>query len=187
MLQFLTAFLITLISLRGNVIPAQIKNEILARFNQNYHLEETLLPNDLPNEFTPQNLNPTPKIDINELPDINNESELSKSDKKDDNSNKIITYNQKSEKVIGEVAAKAVEHSEPLISCTEYSNLCDQPTTTPTPTPTPIPQIEDKPEPTIIIDPPISPIPLPSRKPCGCEFRAGMNECILEYYCAELY
>ena len=78
---------------------------------------------------------------------------------------KIATYNQESERYIGQVAAVAVDNAEPLIPCAEApTGACDEssePLDTPDPTPTPIPT----PEPTPII----LPIEIPPKPPHGCD------------------
>lgn len=103
---------------------------------------------------------------------------------------KVPTYNTKSGKYIGEVAAVAVDKAEPLVNCSEVPGQCDgeanviPPTPTPTPTepPGPVPCIP--PPPCIYEKPaclpvvpedgwcPTEPIPVPTIIPikplCGC-------------------
>jgi hypothetical protein len=116
-----------------------------------------------------ENINVDFSVESFEVASYDNESQNDKP-KKD----KIETYNVRSDKTVGEVAANAIENSEALVSCDDASVNCGdkekvadveivEPTMSLTPIPSPIPTkkvITPTPEP--IVTPIISIITIPT-------------------------
>ena len=143
---FITSLVMLLFSINSLIVPQKTQEALVKRFEESFQLPEETLPDKAdPQGKISEKSSSTPS---------NSESENNHLTSQED---KVDTFNTKSQKVIGQVAAAAVEKSEPLIPCSSADpNPCEEklsPTPLPisTPTPTPIPTLspaQDLPKPT---------------------------------------
>ena len=158
MLTFILSILALVLSIGVVQNPQKSPEDIIGQ------IEEKI--SSLPAQITPENL---PEI----TPPESTPSASLEQSHGQGNTDKVLTYNSESQRVIGEVPQVAVDHANPLVSCVDYPELCESsisatPTPTPTPTPVPLPDPEPIPDPIHPLPCPVAPGVKPPRSLIGC-------------------
>jgi len=170
MIKILTVALLFFISIfsKGSYIKLNDPVNIPIALANNHPLEN-INPKTKPFDEFAESLNVTGNTDDQS----NNGEEIEGDNPQDYKNEKVLTYNIKSDKIVGEVPEVAVKNSEALIPCSEVPEKCneDSPTPSPKQTPTKVPEPTTTPtiilpSPTITPEPTITIYPFPTIYDC---------------------